>query len=62
MPPSDPFYSFIEAVYAHNIVSGYTCGGVGEPCDPAQRPYFRPANTATRGQVSKFVTLAYGGP
>ena len=60
VPPSDPFYGFVEAVYANNIVSGYTCGGVGEPCDPQNRPYFRPAANATRGQVTKFVTLAYG--
>ena len=58
--PSDyPFYVYIEAMAAHNIVSGYTCGGEGEPC-PGR--YFRPANAATRGQLTKFVTLAYGGP
>jgi hypothetical protein len=62
VPDSHPFYGFVEAMAAHNIVSGYDCGGVGEPCDPANRPYFRPAADATRGQVSKFVTLAYGGP
>ena len=62
VPPTQPFYGFVEAVYAQGIVSGYTCGGPGEPCDPQQRPYFRPYNNATRGQVTKFVTLAYGGP
>jgi hypothetical protein len=62
VPPGDPFYAFIEAMAAHNIVSGYDCGAPGEPCDPQNRPYFRPANQATRGQVTKFVTLAYGGP
>jgi len=62
VPAAHPFYGFIEAVYAHAIVSGYTCGGPGEPCDPQNRPYFRPAANANRGQVSKFVTLAYGGP
>jgi hypothetical protein len=44
---------------AHDIVSGYTCGGSGEPCPGA---YFRPASSATRGQVTKFVSLSYGGP
>ncbi len=61
--PSNVFYGYIEAVAAHAIVSGYTCGSVpGERCDPAHRPYFRPTSGATRGQVSKIVTLAYGGP
>ena len=62
VPDTHPFYGFIEAMVAHTIVSGYGCGGVGEPCDPQNRPYFRAANNATRGQVSKFVTIAYGGP
>jgi hypothetical protein len=29
---------------------------------PGNRPYFRPNNPATRGQLAKIVTLAYGGP
>ena len=60
--PSHPFYLYIEAVAAHGVVSGYDCGGPGEPCDPQRRPYYRPANNATRGQVTKYVTVAYGGP
>jgi hypothetical protein len=62
VPATHPFFGFIEAMAAYNIVSGYTCGGPGEPCDPLNRPYFRSGNNATRGQVTKFVTLAYGGP
>lgn len=54
-----PFFAYVEAVYAHGVVSGYDCGGPGEPCPGL---YFRPASEATRGQVTKFVTLAYGGP
>ena len=50
---------YVEAVYTAGIVSGYPCGGIGEPCPGV---YFRPGNAATRGQVTKFVTLAYGGP
>jgi hypothetical protein len=59
VPRSQPFFGYIEAMAAHDIVSGYTCGGRGEPCPGA---YFRPANSATRGQVTKFITLSYGGP
>src|SRR5205085_2045066 len=58
VPASHPFYSFVETGYAHNIISGYTCGGPGEPCDPQQRPYFRPGYDITRGQLSKVMTLA----
>jgi hypothetical protein len=62
VPAQFVFYSYIEATAAHGVVSGYSCGGPGEPCDPLNRPYFRPMVNTTRGQVSKFITLAYGGP
>jgi hypothetical protein len=55
-----PFYTMVETAAAHGIISGYTCGGVGEPCDPGQRPYFRQGNNATRGQIAKIVYLAVG--
>ena len=29
-----------------------------EPCDTEGRPYFRPNNPATRGQISKIVSIA----
>ena len=60
VPVSQPFYPFIETAYAHNIISGYTCGGPGEPCDPLGRPYFRPGNDVTRGQLSKMISTAEG--
>jgi subtilisin-like proprotein convertase family protein len=62
VPATQTFFGYIEAVYAHGIINGYPCGGPGEPCDPGNRPYFRPANSATRGQVSKLVTISSGGP
>jgi hypothetical protein len=58
IPPTQPFYSFIETAAARNIISGYTCGGPGEPCDGQSRPYFRPFNDVTRGQLAKIVTNA----
>jgi hypothetical protein len=36
-------------------VSGYACGGPGEPGDDPRRPYFRQANNATRGQIAMIV-------
>jgi hypothetical protein len=59
-PPSQPFFAYIETAAAHNIVSGYACGGPGEPCDAQNRPYFRPNANVTRGQLSKIVVVAAG--
>jgi hypothetical protein len=62
VPPGSTFYAYVEAVEAQGIVGGYPCGGAGEPCDSGNHPYFRPTTGATRAQVSKMVTRAYGGP
>jgi hypothetical protein len=57
VPPSNTFYRWIEQIAGREIVSGYPCGGAGEPClPPGFRPYFRPANNVTRAQTSKIVT------
>ncbi|HUS17572.1 MAG TPA: hypothetical protein VM536_21460 [Chloroflexia bacterium] len=50
-----PFYSFVKAAVSHGITSGYSCGGPGEPCDGQDRPYFRPGDTAIRGEIAKIV-------
>ncbi|HMA35003.1 MAG TPA: S-layer homology domain-containing protein [Chloroflexia bacterium] len=59
--PGTAFYSFVETAACHGIVSGYGCGGPGEPCDSGNRPYFRPGTTATRGQIAKIVYQARTG-
>lgn len=61
VPVSNPFYPYIQAMAANNVVGGYACGAAGEPCDLENRPYFRPALSATRGQVAKFVAINYRG-
>ena len=48
VPPSNPFWLFIERAYLHGVVSGYADGT------------FRPGNTVTRGQAAKFVSNAAG--
>jgi N-acetylneuraminic acid mutarotase len=58
VPPPAPFWSVIETAAADNIVSGYACGGPGEPCDAKHRPYFRPNAFVTRGQLAKIVVVA----
>ncbi len=58
--PGSTFYVTIERVASRGIVTGYLCGGAGEPCiGPANRPYFRPNNNATRGQMSKIAAAAF---
>jgi hypothetical protein len=51
---TNPFYAAIETVYAHGVISGYDCGpGCLE---------FRPANNATRAQLSKMLWIAVTHP
>jgi N-acetylmuramoyl-L-alanine amidase len=59
VPPGSPFYMWVERVATRGIIGGYPCGGVGEPCMPGNRPYFRPNNPVTRGQTSKIVSNAF---
>ncbi len=66
VPSNSVFYGTIEAAAAHNIISGYTCGGsnpqtgASEPCDSGHRPYYRPNNNVTRGQLTKIVVIGAG--
>ena len=62
VPPGHPFYLWIEQMAGQNIISGYTCGGPGEPCDAQNRPYFRPYRDVTRAQLAKIVALTAGYP
>ena len=65
---SSVFYQLIETAAARGIISGYTCGGINpqtgaaEPCTSGNRPYFRPSNFVTRGQLAKIVVLGAGFP
>jgi hypothetical protein len=58
VPIDSTFYEFIQRLTNRAIIGGYQCGGVGEPCGSEKRPYFRPGNTATRGQTSKIISNA----
>jgi uncharacterized delta-60 repeat protein len=56
VPPPSAFYPYIECMGAQGTISGYPCGGPGETCvGPTNKPYFRPNNNITRGQLSKIV-------
>jgi hypothetical protein len=61
VPPSGTFRLWVERLSARGIIQGYPCGGPFEPCDPpANRPYFRPNNSVTRGQLAKITSGAAG--
>jgi hypothetical protein len=61
VPPGSTFYLFVERLALHEVIEGYPCGGPGEPCNqPDNRPYFRPGNNTSRGQLSKIVCRAFG--
>ncbi|MDQ6694200.1 MAG: S-layer homology domain-containing protein [Chloroflexota bacterium] len=61
IPAGSPFYIYINRLSNHSVMSGYACGGAGEPCvAPANRPYFRPSANASRGQLAKVVSNAAG--
>ncbi|HEX8228339.1 MAG TPA: S8 family serine peptidase, partial [Chloroflexia bacterium] len=69
VPPSTEeasFYPFVQCLACRGIVSGYPCGGTNpetgqaEPCGDNNKPYYRPANQITRGQISKVVAGASG--
>ncbi len=61
VPPGSTFHIYIERLSLRGIIGGYPCGGAFEPCvAPGNRPYFRPNNPVTRGQLSKIVSGAAG--
>lgn len=53
VPVGHPYRDWINTLAINGIITGYPCGGPGEPCDSLFRPYFRPLFTSTRAQISK---------
>lgn len=54
------YYTYTYRLVSRSIMSGYPCGGVGEPCvSPSNLPYFRPNSNATRGQTAKIVANTF---
>jgi hypothetical protein len=59
VPPANPFYIFIEWAGRHGVLSGWPCGGPGEPCiPPDNRPYFRPNNPLALPRVEMAQAIA----
>jgi hypothetical protein len=60
-PVGSTFYTYTARLASRGYISGYPCGGPGEPCVPPDNlPYFRTNNNATRGQITKIVSNAAG--
>jgi hypothetical protein len=63
VPVGSTFHLYVERLASRGIISGYACGGPGEPCiPPGNRPYFRPNANVTRGQTAKLVAIAANLP
>ena len=56
----NPFYVWINRLAKRGIMTGYPCGGEGEPCGYNNMPYFRTNTETTRGQIAKVVSIAAG--
>jgi hypothetical protein len=59
VPPGYWAYGFVETAVDRAIISGYNCGGLGEPCPGL---YFRPERLATRAQLCKMLFQAFRVP
>ncbi|MGA7730152.1 MAG: S-layer homology domain-containing protein [Chloroflexia bacterium] len=60
VPLGSTFHTWVENLAQRTIITGYPCGGPGEPCvPPGNRPYFRPQNNVTRGQMSKIAGITF---
>jgi hypothetical protein len=60
VPSANPFWLYIERLYSQSgVISGYSCGGTGEPCPGL---YFRWGSNATRGQIAKIDKVLFFGP
>jgi hypothetical protein len=57
--PGSTFYDYIQRLAGRGVISGYPCGGEGEPCGTENRSYFRPNSNATRGQTAKIVSNTF---
>lgn len=57
---TNTFYPYVRCLACRQILGGYPCGGVGEPCGTTGNPYFRPSTEISRGQIAKIVSQAAG--
>jgi PKD repeat protein len=62
VPPSNPYYVWVQRMANRGLIGGYPCGTqTNEPCvAPDNRAYYRPSANATRGQIAKIVSNGAG--
>lgn len=58
VPAGSTYHIYIERMAGRHIIGGYPCGGPSEACGEDKRPYFRPNDSASRGQIAKIVSDA----
>ncbi|HEX8219737.1 MAG TPA: S-layer homology domain-containing protein [Chloroflexia bacterium] len=58
VPATNTFFPYVRCLACRGIVSGYPCGGPGEPCNSPESLYFRAGFNITRGQIAKMVSSA----
>ncbi|MDQ6693893.1 MAG: S-layer homology domain-containing protein [Chloroflexota bacterium] len=60
--PGSDFYNVIERLAVRGVISGYACNSAPDmPCIlGSNRPYFRPGDNASRGQIAKIISQAAG--
>jgi hypothetical protein len=56
--PNAWFYGYVEYMYCHGVVNGYS---TTPPCTTGT-PCFKPENNTTRGQMAKIVVLTFEFP
>ena len=56
--PGDWYYTYVQWMYCHGVINGYS---TNPPCATGA-PCFMPGNLTTRGQTAKIVVLAFGFP
>lgn len=59
VPPGSPFFAWVQRLASRGHIGGYACGEAGEPCGSGNRPYFRPGESASRGQTAKIVANTF---
>ena len=64
VPPTHPYWVFVERAVAHGLVSGYDCDNVtynvcGATFENCPGTYYRCCQPITRSQAAKYIALAF---
>ncbi|MFL5732830.1 MAG: S-layer homology domain-containing protein [Chloroflexia bacterium] len=64
VPPTHPYWVYVERAVVHGLVSGYDCDNVtfnvcGPTIETCPGPYYRCCQPITRSQAAKMIALAF---